>query len=75
MDRLVVASLDALEVSLGTLLTSLTTTPTFFTAPVPSTALLTADDTLASSLTTLKKHQQNYARILHLRAEAAGLED
>jgi hypothetical protein len=37
--------------------------------------LLTADDTLTSSLTTLKKHQQNYARILHLRAEAARLED
>ena len=75
MDRLVVASLDTLEASLGTLLTSLMTTPTFFTAPVPSTALLTADDTLTSSLTTLKKHQRNYARILHLRAEAVRLED
>jgi hypothetical protein len=37
--------------------------------------LLTADDALTTSLTTLKQHQQNYARILHLRAEATRLED
>ena len=66
MDKLVVSSLGTLEASLGTPLTSLTT---------PSTALLTADDALTSSLTTLKKHQQNYVRILHLRAEAVRLED
>jgi hypothetical protein len=75
MDKLVFASLDTLEASLGTLLTSLTTTPTFSTAPAASTALLTADDALTSSLTALKKHQQNYARILLLRAEAIRLED
>jgi Vitamin-D-receptor interacting Mediator subunit 4 len=75
MDKLVATPLDALEASLGTLLASLTTTPTFSTAPTASTALLTADDALTSSLTTLKKHQQNYARILHLRAEATRLEE
>jgi hypothetical protein len=75
MDKVVLTSLDALEASLNTLLTSLTTTPTFSTAPAASNALLTADDALTTSLTTLKQHQQNYARILHLRAEATRLED
>jgi Vitamin-D-receptor interacting Mediator subunit 4 len=75
MDKVVLTSLDALEASLNALLTSLTTTPTFSTAPAASTALLTADDSLTTSLTTLKQHQQNYARILHLRAEATRLED
>jgi Vitamin-D-receptor interacting Mediator subunit 4 len=75
MDELVITPLDALEASLGTLLTTLTTTPTFSTAPAASTALLAADDALTSSLTALKEHQQNYARILHLRAEATRLED
>ena len=75
MDKVVVTPLDALEASLGTLLTSLTTAPTFSTAPALSNALLTADDTLSTSLTVLKQHQQNYARILHLRAEATRLED
>src|SRR5947207_108606 len=64
-----------LEASLSTLLTSLTTTPTCSTAPAASNALLAADDALTHSLTTLKKHQQNYARILHLRAEATRLEN
>src|SRR5436190_15632172 len=75
MEKTVVASLDALETSLGALVTSLTSTPTFSTAPVASHALLTADDALTSSLTTLRKHQHNYARILHLRAEATRLEE
>ena len=75
MDKVVLKSLDALEASLNALLTSLTTTPTFSTAPAASNALLTADDSLTTSLTTLKQHQQNYARILHLRAEATSLED
>jgi hypothetical protein len=75
MDKLVVTPLDALEASLSTLLISLTTTPTFSTAPAASTALLAADDALTSSLTTLKEHQHNYTRILHLRAEATRLED
>jgi hypothetical protein len=75
MEKIVVTPLDALETSLGALLTSLTSTPTFSTAPVASNALLTADDALTSSLTTLRKHQQNYARILHLRAEATCLEE
>ena len=75
MDKVVLTSLDALEASLNALLTSLTTTPTFSTAPAASNALLTADDALTTSLTTLKQHQQNYARILHLRAEATRLED
>jgi hypothetical protein len=75
MDKVVLTSLDALEASLNALLTSLTTTPTFSTTPTASNALLTADDALTTSLTTLKQHQQNYARILHLRAEATRLED
>jgi hypothetical protein len=75
MDKLVLTPLDTLETSLGALLTSLTTTPNFSPAPAASTVLLAADDNLTSSLTTLKKHQQNYARILHLRAEATRLED
>jgi hypothetical protein len=75
MDKVVLTSLDALEASLNALLTSLTTTPTFSTAPAASNALLTADDSLTTSLTTLKQHQQNYARILHLRTEATRLED
>jgi Vitamin-D-receptor interacting Mediator subunit 4 len=74
MDKVVFTSLDGLEASLNALLTSLTTTPTFSTAPAASDALLTADDSLTTSLTTLKQHQQNYARILHLRAEATRLE-
>jgi Vitamin-D-receptor interacting Mediator subunit 4 len=75
MDKVVLTSLDALEASLNALLTSLTTTPTFSTAPATSDALLSADDSLTTSLTTLKQHQQNYARILHLRAEATRPED
>src|SRR5271155_665610 len=75
MDKVILTSLDALEASLNALLTSLTTTPTLSTAPAASNALLTADDALTTSLTTLKQHQQNYARILHLRAEATRLED
>jgi hypothetical protein len=75
MDKVVLTSLDALEASLNALLTSLTTTPTFSTAPAASNALLNTDDALTTSLTTLKQHQQNYARILHLRAEATRLED
>ena len=75
MEEIVLQPLDALEASLSTLLTSLTTTPTCSTAPAASNALLAADDALTHSLTTLKKHQQNYARILHLRAEATRLEN
>ena len=75
MDKIVLTPLDALEASLTTLLTSLTTAPTFSTAPASSNALLMADDCLSASLTVLKQHQQNYARILHLRAEATRLED
>src|SRR5947209_1361016 len=75
MEEVVLVPLDALEASLSTLLTSLTTTPTYSTAPTASKALLAADDDLTHSLTTLKKHQQNYARILHLRDEATRLED
>ena len=75
MDTVVLTPLSALEGSLSTLLTSLTTTPTFATAPTAANSLLTADDALTSALTTLKHHQQNHARILNLRAEATRLED
>ena len=75
MDTVVLAALNTLEASLSNLVISLTTTPTFATAPTAATSLLTADDALTSALTTLKQHQQNYAKILNLRAEATRLED
>lgn len=75
MDVIALNPLNALESSLSTLLTSLTTTPTFANAPAATNALLTADDALTSALITLKQHQQNYAKILSLRAEATRLED
>ena len=75
MDNVVLTPLNALESSLSFLLASLTTTPTFSGAPAATGALLTADDALTSALVTLRKHQQNYAQILHLRQEAVRLEE
>jgi hypothetical protein len=53
----------------------LTTTNTFAAAPAATESLLAADDSLSSALAALKKHQNNYAHILHLRSEALRLEN
>ncbi|KAL5344103.1 vitamin-D-receptor interacting mediator subunit 4-domain-containing protein [Aspergillus crustosus] len=69
------SALSTFETSLNALITSLTTSPTASGAPTAAQNLLAADDTLSSTIDTLKQHQTNYARILQLRAEAQGLED
>jgi len=75
MEAEVSTPLNNIESSLNALISSLTTTNTFAAAPTATTELLSADDALTSALATLKLHQNNYARILHLRAEAARLQD
>ncbi|KAB8256302.1 vitamin-D-receptor interacting mediator subunit 4-domain-containing protein [Aspergillus pseudonomiae] len=68
-------SLSNLENKLNALITSLTTSPTAAGAPAAAVSLLDADDSLTSAIATLRQHQDNYARILRLRAEAASLEE
>ncbi|OKL61063.1 hypothetical protein UA08_03347 [Talaromyces atroroseus] len=68
------SALDGLESKLNFLLTSLTT-PAAVGAPAAAIALLEADDVVSSALDTLRTHQANYAKILHLRSEAQILED
>ncbi|KAL4984161.1 vitamin-D-receptor interacting mediator subunit 4-domain-containing protein [Aspergillus falconensis] len=68
-------ALSTFESRLNSLVTSLTTSPTASGAPKAAQELLIADDSLASTIDTLKQHQSNYARILQLRAEAQSLED
>lgn len=75
MDQLVLDPLNNITTSLTSLVTSLTKTNTFAAAPAATQSLLAADDALTSALATLKKHQDNYAHILHLRSEALRLED
>lgn len=75
MEAQVHGPLNQLEDSLNQLIASLTTSPTYSTAPSTTSALLTADDSLTSALQSLYTHQKNYARILQLRAEALRLED
>ncbi|ERF74425.1 hypothetical protein EPUS_06603 [Endocarpon pusillum Z07020] len=70
----VLTPLNDLETSFTNLLTSLTTTPTYSAAPSATQSLLAADTSLTSALEALYKHQQNYSRILQLRAEASRLE-
>ena len=74
METIALAPLNALTTHLQSLITSLTTTTTFSTAPTHASALAAADDNLSIALTHLKQHQSNYARILQLRDEAALLE-
>lgn len=74
MNSLFQSSLSTLEQKLSTLLNSLTTSPTAAGAPAAAIALLEADDTITYAITTLRQHQENYARILQLRAEAEKLE-
>ena len=71
----VLTPLNALETSFTNLLTSLTITPTYSAAPSATQSLLAADTSLTSALQALYTHQQNYSRILHLRAEASRLEE
>ncbi|KAJ0414491.1 vitamin-D-receptor interacting mediator subunit 4-domain-containing protein [Aspergillus carlsbadensis] len=68
-------ALRTFETSLNALITSLTTSPTASGAPTAALNLLSADDTLTTTIDTLKQHQANYVRILALRAEAASLEE
>jgi len=68
------SALDGLENKLNSLLTSLTT-PAATGAPAAAIALLEADDVVSSALDTLRAHQANYAKILHLRTEAQNLEE
>ncbi|KAJ5779855.1 hypothetical protein N7457_007575 [Penicillium paradoxum] len=75
MNALVQSSLTEVESKLNALLTSLTTSPTAAGAPAAAIALLDADDALTSAIETLRQHQDNYAKILRLRAEAQQLED
>ncbi|KAJ5679919.1 hypothetical protein N7462_008163 [Penicillium macrosclerotiorum] len=75
MNSLMQSSLSDVESKLNTLLTTITTAPGAAGAPAAAGALLDADDALSSSLETLRQHQENYARILQLRAEAERLEN
>jgi hypothetical protein len=75
MDQVVLEPLGNITNSLDHLTTLLTTTNSFAGAPVAAESLLSADDALSSALATLKKHQDNYAHILHLRSEALRLEN
>ncbi|RHZ54484.1 hypothetical protein CDV55_104173 [Aspergillus turcosus] len=68
-------TLSNLEDKLNVLITNLTTSPTASGAPAAALALLDADDSLTSAIETLRRHQENYARILKLRAEAESLEE
>lgn len=75
METEVLTPLNALETHLNSLVTSLTQTNTYANAPQIAQTLLDTDDELTSSLNLLHRHQQNYARILNLRAEAATLQE
>lgn len=69
------SSLSNLESKLNLLITSLTTSPTAAGAPAAASAVLDADDSLTSAVETLRQHQENYSKILRLRAEAEKLEE
>lgn len=75
METQVLQPLSAFETQLNSLVTSLTQTNTYATAPQITQNLLDADDALTTSLNLLHRHQQNYARILNLRAEVASLQE
>ena len=75
MNALMQSSLTDVESKLNTLLKHLTTSPGAAGAPAAAVALLEADDTLSSSIETLRLHQENYAKILQLRSEAERLEE
>ncbi|KAJ5220527.1 hypothetical protein N7468_009731 [Penicillium chermesinum] len=68
------SSLSNVESKLNALLTTITTAPAAAGAPAAAAALLEVDDTLSTSIDTLRLHQENHATILRLRAEAERLE-
>lgn len=68
------SSLSNLENKLNALIISLTTSPTAAGAPATASGLLEADDSLTTAVETLRQHQENYAKVLGLRAEAERLE-
>ncbi|KAL6246676.1 hypothetical protein RBB50_005983 [Rhinocladiella similis] len=74
MDSLVLNPLSSIENHLNALVANLTQTNTFANAPQLAKDLVTDDDNLSSALTLLRKHQQNYARLLNLRAEVEDLQ-
>lgn len=74
MDQQILQPLTALENSLTALVQSLTNSNTFAAAPHAASDLVEADDALVSSLLALQSHQENYATILRLRAEAESLQ-
>ncbi|KAJ5391111.1 hypothetical protein N7509_006601 [Penicillium cosmopolitanum] len=74
MNNVVQSSLTDVESKLNSLLTTLTHSPAAAGAPAAAIALLNADDTLTSTIETLRRHQENYAKILNLRNEAEQLE-
>ncbi|KAJ5579436.1 Mediator complex subunit Med4 [Penicillium hetheringtonii] len=69
MNNIVQSSLTDVESKLNALLTTLTHSPAAAGAPAAAIALLDADDTLTSAIETLRRHQENYARILNLRMQ------
>lgn len=75
MSAVTLTPLNAISTHLDTLITSLAHSTTYASAPSAATSLIAADDALTTALTALQHHQQNYARILHLREEATHLED
>lgn len=75
MNTAVQSSLSTVESKLNVLLTTITTSPAAAGAPAAAVALLDADDALTSAIDTLRRHQENYAKILRLRVEAEQLED
>ena len=75
MDTLILTPLTNLETHLSALITTLSQSNTFTTAPQLAQSLLTDDDNLTTALTLLQRHQQNYARILHLREEVSTLQE
>ncbi|KIV79827.1 hypothetical protein PV11_07374 [Exophiala sideris] len=75
MESAVHDPLNSLESHLNALITSLTQTNTFANAPQFAKDLVADDDSLAAALNLLRRHQQNYATILSLRAEVAELQN
>ena len=75
MSTVAIAPFEAFTTHLDALINSLIHTNTFAAAPTAASSLVAADDALTSTLTNFKQHQQNYARILHLRVEAGRLEE
>jgi hypothetical protein len=75
MSTVTTAPLNAISTHLEALIFSLAHSTTYATAPASVTSLLLADDSLTTALNALKQHQQNYARILHLREATTQLSD